>query len=131
MNGKKLLLMGSSTYKAEELPNEVKARIDEAIGDGLTIVVGEAAGACRLYQDYLKFKGYRNVLVGHAVSLRYNVGSARVPDERQNNYECADALLAINQNILLDTAKLSWLENNRAHEVGHLLTLSPFEPLFI
>lgn len=26
-------------------------------------------------QDYLKSKGYRNVVVGHAVRLRYNAGN--------------------------------------------------------
>ena len=72
---KKLLLMGSSAFKARELPVEVKKRIDQAIERRVTIIVGEASGANRLYQDYLKSKGYRNVIVGHAVRLRYNVGS--------------------------------------------------------
>jgi hypothetical protein len=57
------------------MPVEVKERIDEAIERGLTIIVGEASGANRLYQDYLNAKGYRNVVVGHAVRLRYNVGN--------------------------------------------------------
>ncbi len=73
--GKKLLLMGSSAFKAKELPTEVKERIDEAIERGMTIIVGEAPGASRLYQDYLKTKGYRNVVVGHAKSMRYNAGN--------------------------------------------------------
>ena len=72
---RKLLLMGSSAFKAKELPSEVKDRIDEAIKRDMTIIVGEAAGASRLYQDYLKAKGYRNVVVGHAIRLRYNVGN--------------------------------------------------------
>lgn len=71
----KLLLMGSSAFRAKELPAEVKERIDGAIRLGKTIVVGEAFGACRLFQDYLKAKGYRHVVVGHAVKLRYNVGN--------------------------------------------------------
>lgn len=45
MNGKKLLLMGSSAYKAKELPTEVKTRIDEAMAGGGAIVVGEAPRA--------------------------------------------------------------------------------------
>lgn len=72
---KKLLLMGSSAFKAGELPVEVKERIDLAIDRGMKIIVGEAHGASRLFQDYLKEKGYRNVVVGHAIRLRYNAGS--------------------------------------------------------
>lgn len=72
---KKLLLMGSSAFKDRELPVKVKKRIDQAIEQGMTIIVGEAHGANRLYQDYLKAKGYRNVVVGHAVRLRYNAGN--------------------------------------------------------
>ena len=72
---KKLLLMGSSAFNAKELPDEVKERIDEAIARGMTIIVGEAFGACRRFQDYLSSKGYRNVVVGHAVKLRYNAGN--------------------------------------------------------
>jgi len=67
--------MGSSAYKDRELPVEVKKRIDQAIELGMTIIVGEAFGAGRLYQDYLKTKGYRKVIVGHAIKLRYNVGN--------------------------------------------------------
>ena len=73
--GRKLLLMGSSAFKAKELPAEIKERIDKAITSNMTIIVGEAHGASRLYQDYLKSKGYRNVIVGHAVRLRYNAGN--------------------------------------------------------
>ncbi len=70
----KLLLMGSSAYKAEELPDVVKDLIEEAVSRGMTIIVGEAQGACRRYQDYLRTKGHRDVIVGHARSIRYNVG---------------------------------------------------------
>jgi len=72
---KKLLLMGSSAFNAKELPAEVKERIDEAIAREMTIIVGEAFGACRLFQDYLASKDYRNVIVGHAARLRYNAGN--------------------------------------------------------
>ena len=72
---KKLLLMGSSAFKAKELPAQVKERIDEAIAREMTIIVGEAFGACRLFQDYLASKGYRNVIIGHAVKIRYNAGN--------------------------------------------------------
>jgi hypothetical protein len=72
---RKLLLMGSSAFKDKELPVEVKQRIDRAVERGMTIIVGEAHGANRIYQDYLKARGYRNVVVGHAVRLRYNAGN--------------------------------------------------------
>ncbi len=48
---KKLLLMGSSAFKARELPIEVRERIDKALESGMKIIVGEAAGANRLYHD--------------------------------------------------------------------------------
>jgi hypothetical protein len=69
--------MGSSAFKAEELPAVVRERIDEAMDQDMTIVVGEARGACRRFQDYLGSKGYRDVVVGHARSIRYNVGDWR------------------------------------------------------
>ncbi len=72
---KKLLLMGSSALKAKELPAEVREKIDAAIAQGMKIIVGEAYGACRAFQDYLASRGYGNVVVGHAVRLRYNAGN--------------------------------------------------------
>jgi hypothetical protein len=71
----RLLLMGSSAFKDRELPDEIKMRIDDAMAKKMTIIVGEALGANRLYQDYLKSKGYRNVIVGHAIRFRYNAGN--------------------------------------------------------
>jgi len=71
----KMLLMGSKAFKAKELPPEVRERIDIALARNMAIIVEEAPGACRLYQDYLKSKEYRNVIVGHAKSLRYNAGN--------------------------------------------------------
>ena len=76
-SGGKLLLMGSSAFKANELPVPVKERIDEAMARGATMIVAEAHGACRRYQDYLKSRGYTNVIVGHARSIRYNAGDWR------------------------------------------------------
>lgn len=73
--GKKLFLMGSSAFKAKRLPSEAMERIDEVIAGKMTIVVGEVHEACRAYRDYLKSKGYRNVVVGHAIRLRYNAGN--------------------------------------------------------
>ena len=75
--GGRLLLMGSSAFKADELPAVVRERIDDAMALGMTIVVGEAHGACRRYQDYLASRGYADVIVGHARSIRYNAGGWR------------------------------------------------------
>ena len=69
--------MGSSAFKAKELPIEVRHRIDDAIGDAMTILVGEARGACRAFQDYLKSREYKDVIVGHALTMRYNAGNWR------------------------------------------------------
>jgi len=77
VSGGKLLLMGSSAFKADELPAPVRARIDGAIALNTTMIVAEAHGACRRFQDYLRSKGYGNVVVGHARSIRYNAGDWR------------------------------------------------------
>lgn len=105
--GKKLLLMGSSAFKASQLPADIRERIDDAIERGMTIIVGEASGASRLYQDYLKAKGYRNVVVGHAIRLRYNAGNWKTVQygkdlkERERNMieDC-------------DTAIIIWMNNS-------------------
>ncbi len=73
--GRRLLLMGSKKYRAKKLPARVARKIDEAIACKMKIIVGEVPGACRLYQDYLKSKNYTDVVVGHAKSMRYNVGN--------------------------------------------------------
>lgn len=76
-SGRRLLLMGSSAYKAKELPEEIRELIDEAIARGVTMIVGEAHGASRRFQDYLSSRGYENVVVGHAKRIRYNAGGWR------------------------------------------------------
>ena len=73
--GHRLLLMGSKAFRAEQLPAEVPEKLDIAMHRRMLIIVGEAPGACRLYQDYLQSKGYREVIVGHAKSRRYNAGN--------------------------------------------------------
>jgi hypothetical protein len=67
--------MGSKAFRAKDLPAEVAEKVDEAVACKMTIIVGEALGTCRLFQDYLHSRSYRNVIVGHAKSLRYNAGS--------------------------------------------------------
>ncbi|NQT08951.1 hypothetical protein HQ586_07735 [Candidatus Bathyarchaeota archaeon] len=74
VSGRRLLLMGSSAYKGEALPEEVAEVLDEALDRGMTVIVGEARGACRAFQDHLAARGYRDVVVGHAKSIRYNAG---------------------------------------------------------
>ncbi len=76
-SGRRLLLMGSSAFRAEGLPPDVRELIDEAVARGMTIIVGEARGACRRFQDYLSSRGYGDVIVGHARSMRYNAGGWR------------------------------------------------------
>ena len=101
LRGEKLLLMGSSAFKAKELPVEIKERIDYAIERNITVIVGEAHGACRLFQDYLAHKEYRSVIVGHAKTIRYNAGNWRDKKygqnlkERQKNMieECETAII--------------------------------------
>ncbi|MFW9873311.1 MAG: hypothetical protein ACFFG0_09430 [Candidatus Thorarchaeota archaeon] len=75
--GSKVLLMGSSRYKAKELPSEVRDRLDDVMEKKVTIIIAEAHGSCRLFQDYLASKHYKNIVVGHARSLRYNAGGWR------------------------------------------------------
>ena len=100
--GEKLLLMGSKAFKEEELPGKVKEKIDEAIARHMTIIVGEALGSCRLYQDYLQSKGYADVIVGHARSMRYNAGNWKtvkygdnLKERERNMIEDADSALII------------------------------------
>ncbi len=73
-SGGRLLLMGSSAYKGEGLPEEVAEVLDGALDRGTTVIVGEARGACRAFQDHLAARGYGDVVVGHAKSIRYNAG---------------------------------------------------------
>lgn len=107
VESKVLLLMGSSAFRAEELPVEVKERIDEAIRLGRTIIVGEAYGACRLFQDYLNAKGYRDVVVGHAVRLRYNAGNWRDVQYGKNLKERERMMI---ENC--DSAIVIWMNNS-------------------
>lgn len=100
--GTRLLLMGSKAFKEKELPQEIKDKIDEAMARHMTIIVGEALGACRLYQDYLQSKGYDDVIVGHARSMRYNAGNWKpvqygdnLKEREKNMIKDADSALII------------------------------------
>lgn len=94
--------MGSKAFKEKELPREVREKIDEAIARCMTIIVGEAPGSCRLYQDYLQSKRYVDVIVGHARSMRYNAGNWKTvrygddfKERERNMIEDADSALII------------------------------------
>lgn len=104
--GRKLLLMGSKAFRAKKLPTRLARKIDEAIARKMKIIVGEVPGACRLYQDYLKRKHYTNVIVGHAKSIRYNIGEWKTKQygksvtEREKNMieECDSAIIVWQDN---------------------------------
>jgi len=109
-SGGRLLLMGSSAFNAEELPTVVRERIDEAMARNMTMVVGEARGACRRYQDYLSSKSYMDVIVGHARSIRYNAGDWRTVQygddlkerERRMIEDCDSAVIIwVNQSSVI------------------------------
>jgi hypothetical protein len=119
--GKKLLLMGSKAFEGWELPNEVKRRIDAALDHEMTIIVGEAKGACRIYQNYLHNKGYPDVIVGHARSLRYNAGDwpdikygDNLRERERNMVKACDSAIAIWMNksgvIAGNLERLKWLQ---------------------
>ena len=99
--------MGSSAFKAKELPTAIKERVDEAIDRSEAIIVGEAPGASRLFQDYLKTKGYRNVIVGHAVKLRYNAGNWKVVQYGKNLKERERNMIED-----CDSAIIIWVNNS-------------------
>lgn len=115
LKSKRLLLMGSSAFNSE-LPAEVKARIDYAMAGKRKIIVGEAPGACRLYQDYLKLEGYRNVIVGHAVRSRYNAGNWKhlkygkdMKERERNMIEDCDSAIAFwmdNSSVISENLEL-------------------------
>lgn len=111
--------MGSKTYRGKELPGKVRGHIEGAIARKMTILVGEAPGACRLYQDFLKAKTYRKVIVGHARSMRYNAGNWKTVKygddvhERETNMvaECDSAIAIWADNSGVIAENLEMLKN--------------------
>jgi hypothetical protein len=70
----KVFLSGSRKIKT--LPQAVKERVDNIIGKGFQIVVGDANGADKAFQTYLETKHYNNVIVFCMNSdCRNNVGN--------------------------------------------------------
>jgi hypothetical protein len=105
--GMKMLLMGSSKYRKNELPPEIQEIIDTAIQHEMTFIVAEAHGACRLFQDYLAAKKYNNVIIGHARSLRYNAGN-------WSDHKYGDNLKEREINMIKDcvSAVVIWQDNS-------------------
>ncbi len=74
LEGGTLLLMGSSAFSGP-LPFEVTRLLDEAMEREMSVLVGEAHGASRAFQDYLASKKYTAVVVGYANRVRHNTGN--------------------------------------------------------
>jgi hypothetical protein len=117
--GGKMLLMGSSKYREDNLPIEIQQILDMAIQHETTFIVAEAHGACRLFQDYLAQKQYEKVVIGHARSIRYNAG--KWPDvkygdnlkERELNMikDCSSAIVIWQDNSSVIAENLENLKN--------------------
>ncbi len=105
--GRKLLLMGSKAFRAKKLPVSLAKKIDEALARKMKVIVGEAPGACRLFQNYLKRKSYDNVLVGHARSMRYNAGSWKTKQYGQSVTEREKNMIKA-----CDSAIIIWQDNS-------------------
>ena len=82
--GRRMLLMGSKAFRQKRLPAKVAKKVDEAIARKMKIIVGEVPGSCKLFQDYLQSKKYKNVVVGHAKSIRYNAGNWKTKQYGEN-----------------------------------------------
>jgi hypothetical protein len=102
LKGLRLLLMGSKAFREAELPAEVVEKLDEGMARKMTVIVGEAPGANRLFQDYLQSKEYKKVIVGHAKSMRYNAGDwktvqygQKVSERERHMIEDCDSALVV------------------------------------
>jgi hypothetical protein len=60
-NGIKVFIAGSR--RLARINNDVKARIENIVGKGLVVVVGDANGVDKAVQQYLSSRKYRNVVV--------------------------------------------------------------------
>jgi hypothetical protein len=118
--------MGSSAFEGKQLPKIIAQQIDAAIQHKMLIIVGEAKGACRSFQDYLHAQGYRDVIVGHARSLRYNAGDW--PDIKYG-----DNLAERERNMIkaCDTAIIIWV--NKSGQIAANLELLKWlrKPTFV
>ena len=102
LKGKILLLMGSKAFRQAKLPSRITEHLDNAIDRKMKIIVGEAPGANRLFQDYLAMRKYEDVIVGHAKSIRYNAGNwktkqygEKVSEREKNMIRACDSAIII------------------------------------
>ncbi len=102
-----LLLMGSKAFKAQTLPVEIITRLNAALDRNMRIIVGEAPGANHVFQDYLASQNYRNVLVGHARSIRYNAGNWETKQYGDNVREREKGMISE-----CDEAIIIWVNNS-------------------
>ena len=107
LKGKTLLLMGSKAYKNKKLPVSVRKKLDSAIDRKMNIVVGEAPGANRLFQDYLAAVDYRRVVVGHAKSIRYNAGQWKTRQYGEQVRERENKMI-----LMCDSAIIIWTDKS-------------------
>lgn len=123
---KKLLLMGSSAYGEELPPKEFMEIVDEAAARGDQIIVGEAHGACRAFQRYLHRIGYTNVVVGHAKTIRFNLGGWQTRKFGESVPERESALIRE-----CDYALIVWVDSSSviAKNIDYLRRLR--KPTFI
>ncbi len=143
--------MGSKSFRVDKLPTEIISEIDESIARQMRILVGEAPGACRLYQDYLASKGYQEVIVGHAKSMRYNAGNWKTVQygvdlkerERRMIEDCDSAIviwsdssgvIAENLEALKNLGKPTFLYEystlTKSAEVGWLKAERTYDPYY-
>ena len=107
LSGKTLLLMGSKAFKNKKLPPDVREKLTEAISRRMNIIVGEAPGANRLFQDYLASVDYRKVIVGHAKSMRYNAGEWNTRQYGDNVRERENKMI-----LMCDSAIIIWTDKS-------------------
>jgi hypothetical protein len=107
LQGKKLLLMGSKAYKKKKLPPKIRKLLDEAMDSKMSIIVGEAPGSNRAFQDYLKSKNYSKVTVGHARSIRYNAGNWKTFQYGDNVHERESRMISD-----CDSAIILWVDTS-------------------
>lgn len=105
--GKKLLLMGSKAFRKKKLPDSIAGLLDKAITRRMKIVVGEAPGANRLFQDYLAVKKCKQVVVGHAKSMRYNAGNWKTKQYGEKVSEREKSMIAE-----CDSAIIIWADHS-------------------
>lgn len=140
--------MGSSSYDFKGLPLEIKEIINEAISLNHLIIVGEAHGASRAFQNYLKNINYSNVIVGHARKVRYNAGNwvekkfgDTLQEREKNMIKFCDytiiiwvnnsSVIAQNLNFLKKTGKPTFLyECSTKNSFKKFGTLDPYRDYF-